>query len=271
MKNKYLDPKNYYRKFGFMKDALVYSPFYSVEKSRNIENEKFDKLGFDLEKGKEEISHILEELGKDQLEFQSGMGSIHWLLFSCIKQVADIDNILELGTYDGETALVLSKLFPDSSITTVDLPANDPIFSSSYGREDEVARSDFNDKRNNNLRSDNINYVERNSFFLAEEVTNQFDLVWVDAGHLYPEISWDICNGYNLCKINGWILCDDIIKHKKGLRDELVSPDSFLIWEYINERIENEVMYFLKRNNPKFSANPKKRKYVSILKKTSSI
>lgn len=267
MKNKYLDPKNYFRKAGFIKDRLFYWPLYNKEKFQEEELIKFSKYNFDLDKAKEEINGILNDLGKNTLDSQDGMGSVHWALFSCIKQVSKIENILELGTYDGETSLILSRLFPDSKITTVDLPGEDPIFSDSYGRQDEEIRDIFNNTRDQNLASPNIKYIERNSIFLLEEVSEKFDLVWVDAGHLYPEISWDIANGYQLCRNGGWILCDDIIPHKKGLRDELVSPDSHNIWEYLNKRISAEVNYFLKRNHPRFSANPKKRKYVSLLKK----
>ena len=268
MTNKYLNPKNYYRKFGFIKDRLLFWPFYNFENFKKIEEKKFSQYGFDLKKAQEEINKILLELGKNPLEFQNGMGSVHWTLFSCIKQVSKVKTILELGTYDGETTKILSKLFPESKITTIDLPSNDPIFLNSYGRDDPEIEAKFKDARNENLKETNIEYIERNSFFLLEEVSNKFDLVWVDAGHLYPEISWDICNGYYLCNKGGWILCDDIVNHKNGLRDELVSPDSSHIWEYINARVKDEVIYFLKRNHPQYSANPKKRKYVSLLKKT---
>ena len=267
--NKFLIPKNYLIRIKPIIDLLLFEPFYKEERYRDIEKSKFESYGFNQDEGEQEINQILKELGKDPLKTQQGMGSIHWVLFSCIKQISNIKNILEIGTYDGETSLILSKLFPDSKITTIDLPPNDPIFATSYGRQNEKFNKDFNTSRDKNLSQPNINYIERNSFFLLDEVSNGYDLIWVDAGHLYPEISWDICNSYHLCNQNGWILCDDIVTHKNGLRDELVSPDSYLIWEYINKRIKDDVVYFLKRNNPKFSANPKKRKYVSLLKKTA--
>ena len=266
--NKYLNPKNYLRRISLILDLLFFEPFYKVEKQRGMEKSKFKSFGFDQDEGEKEIDKILKELGKEPLNTQQGMGSVHWVLFSCIKQISKIENILEIGTYDGETSLILSRLFPNSKITTIDLPSNDPIFSKSYGRSVEEFKINFNALRDKNISQPNIQYIERNSFFLLDEVSSKFDLIWVDAGHLYPEISWDICNSYHLCRQNGWILCDDIVPNKDGLRDELVSPDSYHIWEYINKRIKDDVIYFLKRNNPKFSANPKKRKYVSVLNKT---
>ena len=46
--------------------------------------------------------------------------------------------ILEIGTYDGKTAAILSYLFPDSEITTIDLKDNDPIFKSTYNRSSNL-------------------------------------------------------------------------------------------------------------------------------------
>ena len=59
-----------------------------------------------------------------QIRFRitKGMRSIHWLLFCSISNVSSIINILEIGTYDGETTQLLSKIFPNSSIATIDLP-----------------------------------------------------------------------------------------------------------------------------------------------------
>ena len=268
MKNKYLELSNYLNKASFYWNKIYHEPFYNKNIAREDERKKFLELGFNYDEALEKMNNILHEMGKPDFESQEGMGSIHWLIFCCIEQVAQIKNILEIGTFDGETALLLSKIFPNSLITTLDLPPNDPIFEGSYYRDDQNYREKFIRKRNENISSPQIKYIESNSFFLLDVVEDKFDLIWVDAGHLYPEVSWDICNAYHLCKKQGWLMCDDIIKNKKGLRNHLVSPDSYEILDYVDKRTEDEINYFLKRESPAFSANPRIRKYVSVLQKS---
>jgi len=65
---------------------------------------------------------------------------------------------------------LLSKLFPNAKITTVDLPDDDPIFANSYQREDEKYRKDFLIEQAENTSSENINLIKKNSFFLNEVV-----------------------------------------------------------------------------------------------------
>src|SRR5262249_8684448 len=67
---------------------------------------------------------------------QGGMHSEHsYLLAALSAGEKRIDRILEIGTFDGRNAAILSRIFPDASITTVDLMDDDPVFTASYGRE----------------------------------------------------------------------------------------------------------------------------------------
>ena len=195
------------------------------------------------------------------------MGSIHWVLFSCLSLAYDIKNILEIGTFDGETAHIMSEIFPDGNITTLDLPDDDPILASSYQRVDPHRLKAFKEIQGKNVQHPRIEFVQANSFFAPKLVDKKFDLIWIDGGHLYPEVAWDICNAYHLCNPDGWIMCDDVIPHMKGVRDEYVSPDSYFVLEYIRQRTGEEVVYFLKREGAEWSANPYKRKYVSLMRK----
>ena len=62
------------------------------------------------------------------------MKSEHLLLFSAISEKLTKIKILEIGTYDGNNVKILSKLFPQSSITTIDLDENDKNYQS-YERD----------------------------------------------------------------------------------------------------------------------------------------
>lgn len=256
----------YLRKLSFYKDKVIYGLFYNVEKIRDVEIQKFKEFDFEYQQALYKINKALKKLNQDEYHLQKDMASVHWLLFAALSETQDIKNILEIGTFDGKTTLLLSKLFPNAKITTVDLPDDDPIFTSSYQREDEKYRRDFLKQQSENTSSENINLIKRNSFFLNEVVDEKYDLIWVDGGHLYPEISWDICNTYHLCNWNGWIMYDDIIPYQKNGQG-MENSDAFSVLEYIKQRIESKIVYFLKRDEAKFSANPKKRKYVALMQK----
>ena len=264
--SKYLNPINYWRKLVFYKDKVVYHFFYNIEKIRDVEIVKYKEYGFEYQQALDKTNRALKDLGQDEYHLQKHMASVHWLLFAALSETQDIKNILEIGTFDGKTTLLLSQLFPNAKITTVDLPDDDPIFANSYQREDEKYRRDFLIKQAENTSSENINLIKKNSFFLNEVVNEKFDLIWVDGGHLYPEISWDICNAYHLCNNNGWILYDDIIPNQK-YDQGTANSDSYNVLEYIKQRIGNKITYFLKRDGAEFSANPKKRKYVALMHK----
>ena len=70
----------------------------------------------------------------------------------------EIKNILEIGTFDGKTATILARLFPDSDIKTIDLSDNDPIFINTYARKNNP--KEFIKKRNTLLsRFKSINFL----------------------------------------------------------------------------------------------------------------
>jgi predicted O-methyltransferase YrrM len=120
-----------------------------------------------------------------------------------------------------------------------------------------------------NTAAANIVLLKTNSFFLPAVAKGAFDLVWVDGGHLYPEVAWDLCNAYHLVREGGYVMCDDVITNLKGYKDSYVSPDSYHILQYICKRTSDSLALFLKREDPRESADPRIRKFVALLQKGS--
>jgi predicted O-methyltransferase YrrM len=263
---KYFVLENYLRRL----EVLLYGWGYDVERSRREERLKFERAGLDYDRGLVKLDKLISELGRPVESEDRSMRSIHWVLFACLSERSPkpIRRILEIGTYDGETAFLISKLFPEAEIVTVDLPEDDPIFKGSYVRDDPGALAVFKERRNAHLRPANIHYLEINSFFLPGKVNGEFDLIWVDGGHLYPEAAWDVCNAYHLCAPGGIMMVDDVIIHERGFRDTYVSPDSHHVLEYVASRTGEPAAYFLKRNAAKWSAVPRRRKFVALLRKS---
>jgi len=148
-------------------------------------------MGIDYDNGLEKLNQIPYKLGKPAFSSQRGMGSIHWVLFCSLSLAYDIKDILEIGTFDGETARIIAEIFPDGKITTLDLPDDDPILASSYQRT-ELEQLTFKEIQNENIRHPRIEFIQANSFYLPSLVQGKFDLIWIDGGHLYPEVAWDI-------------------------------------------------------------------------------
>ena len=268
--SRFLDFDYYRKKKRRYWSRLYWEKKYDLAGVRAAENRKFEAAGFSRDSALTLLNRVLEELGKPAFGSKSGIGSIHWLLFCALRQTATIRRILEIGTYDGETTLLLSKIFPEADIVTIDLPDDDPILRGSYHREDPTVFRQFKQNQERNLRSEKIEFIRQNSFFLPSLVEGKFDLIWIDGGHLYPEISWDVCNAYHLCEPGGWILCDDVMLDAEGYRDGYVSPDSFAVLEYVRQRTGEDVTYFLKRDAPKSSADPRKRKHVAGLRRAGA-
>lgn len=258
----FLKPKNYLKAVFYV---LHYFFAKKVSEWLIEEREKFLKEGFDVEKGEQRLNEVLKkEWGRC---FDRENDSIHWLLAAClsIKKDFKVNNILEFGTYTGEFTKVLAELFPQAEITTIDLPEDDPILRSSYRREEKNSYQDFLTEQNKNLSTGNIVRLKTNSLFLPQYISKKFDFIWVDGGHLYPEVSWDICMSYNYLSQNGIAMYDDVIISKKKYRDAYVSTESFEVLEYLEKRIQSDITYFLKRVSS--VRKPDLIKHVGLLKK----
>ena len=232
------------------------------------ESSKFNKLNFDEKKSEVHLNKIINN--SIDRDYNSDLDSVHWKLFSAISlETKKYNKILEIGTYDGQFTSFLSKMFPKSLITTVDLPDNDPLLKKFYNRSSSENHDKYINKQKKNTNYKNIKTIKTNTFFLNEmlEPNQKFDLIWVDGGHLYPEIAWDLCVAYNLLNKDGYLLCDDVIFTKKLYKSDYVSSESSEVLSYLEERIDNSFVHFLKRTCPKRYALKSSRKYVSILKK----
>jgi predicted O-methyltransferase YrrM len=259
-KIKYLTESFY--KFIYVRFFLNENHIYKEETS------KFKKLKFNEKKSEENLNKIINNIiGRD---YNSDLDSVHWKLFSAISlETKKYNKILEIGTYDGQFTSFLSKMFPNSLITTVDLPKDDPLLKKFYDRSTSENYDKYINKQKKNTDHKNIKTLKTNTFFLNEslELNEKFDLIWVDGGHLYPEVAWDLCMAYNLLNKGGFLLCDDVIFTEKEYKSDYVSNESSHVLNYLEERIDNSFVHFLKRTDLKRYALKYSRKYVSILRK----
>ncbi|MGP1255647.1 MAG: class I SAM-dependent methyltransferase [Kiloniellales bacterium] len=263
---KYLHPRNYARRIR----GLYWAFRYDLEKAADAERAKFTDAGLDAEAAEKRLNEVLLPLSGKTFDCLRSTDSVHWLLFAALSLTAwgqDVRRVLEIGTFRGKTTRILHDLFPSAEIVTCDLPEDDPILTATYGRGDPTVHAEHLAKRAANLDSPRIRLVEANSFFLPGLAPGPYDLIWVDGGHLYPDIAWDLCNAWHAATSNGVILCDDVFLDPKGGYRFYGGRDTFEALDYLVARAPAEVRYFLKRLNPTWSADPVQRKYVAMLQK----
>ncbi|MDB9865792.1 class I SAM-dependent methyltransferase [Candidatus Thioglobus sp.] len=258
---------------------LLFEPKLLIPKVIDKITFNFSKIGYSESKYLKEQIELFNELGLDYLEsanqlrdiyetypdLKDPMSSCHHNLFAALSRKYKLEKILEIGTHNATGTALLSKLFPESKITTLDLPDNHPLFLSTYSRNSDNGLSFIRnrDKRLSNLS--NIKFKQINSLSLTFFEEN-FDLIWVDGAHGNPVVTSDIINSIRMVKKGGFVLCDDVFKNVKKNDDMYRSIASYETIKSLSSA--NLINYYLvyKRVIKPYAA-PKLRKYIAVLQK----
>jgi predicted O-methyltransferase YrrM len=225
----------------------------------------FDKYNLDRRIGE----NLLNKITLENTFLNSAMNSEHQIIFSSFSnQKKNIKKILEIGTYDGKNAFLLSKLYPDTKITTIDLPDENKKFETYYERNRNPKFSNFIEKRDKLIEScNNVTFKKINSINLLFE-EEKFDIIWIDGAHGYPFVTIDIINALRLCNHEGIIMCDDVIKHKVKNPDEMYYSNASL--ETLKLLADEKILFFdlfLKRLEKKYNYFLPEQKFIAIIKK----
>ena len=175
-------------------------------------------LGGERDEIIEHLNTALEEAGLAPYNENRGMYSEHLVIFAAISKSIRYQpkSILEIGTYDGKTATLLARLFPNALITTIDLEDDDPLFKGSYKRDEEASCRSFIDKRDALLKHErNICQIQKNSLWLSRQKNSKYDLIWLDGAHGYPVACCDITNAVRMLSQDGILMCDDVYVNTK--------------------------------------------------------
>jgi predicted O-methyltransferase YrrM len=224
------------------------------------EGKLWERAGLDYAAAVTRLDASLAALGLKTFDVERR--SIHWALAAAVEQKLVPARILELGTFDGGFTRILSQLYPHSEITTVDLPGSDPVMREMYSRREPERLEREMEKRRANLARSNISAIEINTFFLLDHVAPPFDLVWVDAGHRFPDVAWDLCNAFHLVRPGGIVMVDDVTMDP-AVSGANLGPDTDITLRYIAQRIGDPIHHFLKRRNVSGYLYPEQRKYVA--------
>jgi len=254
------------------KKLLKKIKYYSLKKKYNFsyyekkQNKLFSELGLKREAG----ILKLQELKKNYKFLNRGMSSEHEVILSSLSSLTHkkINNILEIGTFDGINSFLLSLLFKKSNITTIDLKNNSDAFKTSYKRNIEL--ENFLENRNKILsKNQNINFKELNSLNLINH-KDTYDLIWIDGAHGYPFVCIDIINSLKLINKDGIIMCDDVYIDKPENQDTMYN--SIASFETLKELEKENIIklnLLYKRLDADNNANSNYRKFVAIFNKVN--
>lgn len=241
---------------------------YNKNKLKNfdfklLQEKNFIKLNLNRSEGLKK----LDELKTKYTFLNRKMSSEHETIFSAISiKNESFSNILEIGTYDGANSFLLSKLFPYSKITTIDLEETNEMFQDTYNRKNEM--NNFIKERDKILDSSkNIFFKKLNSIQLINSNEN-YDLIWIDGAHGYPFVCIDIINSLRLIKKNGIIMCDDIFKENPYSQDKFYN--SLASYETLKELEKEKIVslnFFLKRLDLEHNFDLKRKKYICLFQK----
>lgn len=156
----------------------------------------------------------------------------------------DVRNILEIGTGPGRSTVVFAKLFPEATVYTVDIPKGDPEYQKSWASRGNSIRGEIA----NNLNQPNIKSYKVNSFFLPTlTLPNQFEIIYVDGGHEYPVVAWDIMFSYHRLSRGGFLFMHDY----NAVTRELPAVKEMVHW--IDIRVKEKVFFLPEYADPAYA------------------
>ena len=121
---------------------------------------------------------------------------------------------LEIGSYEGNSALYVSMNFPESNVTCVDLWEGVEEYE---GKDFSVIEKNFD----SNLQGlNNINKIKSSSdnFFIKNKI--MFDFIYIDGNHKFDYVFRDCENAWRFLNKGGFLVCDDYIwNYYKELSD----------------------------------------------------
>ena len=147
-------------------------------------------------------------------QFQSQNYNEKWFcnnlnfLSTNLKNLKNVNNMLEIGCYEGRSAIFFLKNFSNSNLTCVDTwSGSDELSSVNF----ELIEKNF-DLNTSFYQSNNLlrKYkMTSNDFFKKND--KYFDLIYVDGDHSSDQVKIDLINSWNVLKNGGFLILDDYL------------------------------------------------------------
>ena len=151
-----------------------------------------------------------------------------YYFFKYIKNYKNF-NYLEIGTYEGCSAIYIANRFKDSKVFCIDIWER---VKEEYGEG-----TNFNDiEKNFDINSQNyLNIVKikkySDEFFLSNNL--KFDVIYVDGHHLAEQVYKDAVNSWNVLNNKGLLIFDDYIWNNY---DDVKKNPCYAINKFLKEK-----------------------------------
>ena len=248
-----------------IKSNKTFAKIKNLLKNRNYDETKDLYYNENLLKLlKVNIKKLKSNLNSFNFQYNDPQLSWHYHLFLGLRDYFGDKkiNILEIGTFNGNFSNFISKVYSESQITTIDLDENDKKFINTYNRNEKEKLEEFLKLRNNNLNRENLEFIKLNSLNIKSYFNQKkFNLIWIDADHLNPQVTIDIINSLDLLTNDGIICTDDVIMDEKFKKGKYISNESFFTLKHLEYNGLIKSLYLIKRVTKN---NSTLKKFISI-------
>jgi len=187
-----------YGKLSFLyksESSLIVICIFLLSKIKNI----FIKSKIKNEKKKHKILLSKKFISNDYFS------SSAFYFYNFLKKLPKNFKYLEIGSYEGNSALYVSTNFPDSNLTCVDVWKG---VEEHEGKDFNIIEKNFN----LNLKAlRNINKIKSSSddFFIKNTI--MYDFIYIDGNHKFDYVLRDCENAWRFLNDGGFLVCDDYI------------------------------------------------------------
>jgi hypothetical protein len=125
--------------------------------------------------------------------------------YNLLSKLAKDFKYLEIGSYEGNSALFVATNFPNSNITCVDL----------WEGVEEYKGKDFSIiEKNFDLNLEGLNNITKikstsDDFFIKNKT--MYDFIYIDGNHKFDYVLRDCENAWKFLNDGGFLVCDDYI------------------------------------------------------------
>ena len=133
----------------------------------------------------------------------------HWYIFFKNFPTNKKLQILEIGSFEGHSAIYFLENFPNSVITCVDMWQNNEAL-----KEFNFSQIEINFDKNTKKYKNNLKKYKQSSdqfFKNTKDLINYYDIIYVDGDHYYETVFRDLMNSFKALKIKGIMILDDFI------------------------------------------------------------
>jgi len=187
-----------YEKLSFLyksESSLIVICIFLLSKIKNI----FIKSKIKNEKKKHKILLSKKFISNDYFSPSA------FYFYNFLKKLPKNFKYLEIGSYEGNSALYVSTNFPDSNLTCVDVWKG---VEEHEGKDFNIIEKNFN----LNLKGlRNINKIKSSSddFFIKNTI--MYDFIYIDGNHKFDYVLRDCENAWRFLNDGGFLVCDDYI------------------------------------------------------------